>query len=207
MAALLALTKWAFGLLKQKWQQFAFCAATSTCLFIILSTVVLSLAYLEPRPSFKAFIRMASTGGTINLNVNTPVLLVISVANVGNMQSTVDGWQLVADVNGHKYDGTAVMLPPETRVSVSSRAGTTFHFPPGGSLYSKGLESIAPGEMVTGFMIFQFPQLQPDTFSGPSPMLYLRFFDILERAYIVKIGTDQLNGTVPYFPGILELGS
>jgi hypothetical protein len=54
-------------------------------------------------------------------------------------------------------------------------------------------------------MIFQFPQLQPDTFSGPSPTLYLRFSDILERAYIVKIGTDQLNGTVPYL--ILELGS
>jgi hypothetical protein len=206
-AALFVLTRWAFGLLTQKRQQIAFCIAIPIFLFAIFGAGLSSIAYLQPRPDFKTYIRMASTGGTTDLVVKTPIVLVISIANVGNMQSTVDGWQLTIDANRNKYYGMPVTVSPDTRVRFTVGAGSVYHLSPGGWLYSKGLESIEPGEMVTGFLIFQFPQLQPDTFAHPTSKLTLKFADILERTYVVKIEADQLNGRVPYFPGIVELGS
>jgi hypothetical protein len=123
---------------------------------------------------------MANTDGTTDLLVKSPVVLVISIANVGHMQSTVDGWQLTIDLNRNKYYGMPVTLSPDTRVRLTSRGGA-YHLSPGGWLYSKGLEPIEPGEMVTGFLIFQFPQLQPDAFARPTSKLTLKFADILER--------------------------
>jgi hypothetical protein len=29
----------------------------------------------------------------------------------------------------------------------------------------------------------------------------------MERTYVVRIEADQLNGHVPYFPGVVEFGS
>ena len=73
---------------------------------------------------------------------------------------------------------------------------------------------VEPGEMVTGFLIFQFPQLQADAFARGTAKLTLKFADIMERTYVVRIANyvvriegDQLNGHVPYFPGIVEFGS
>jgi hypothetical protein len=61
-------------------------------------------------------------------------------------------------------------------------------------------ESIEPGEMVTGFLIFQFPQLQPDAFARGTSKLTLKFADIMERTYVVRIEADQLNGTCHISP-------
>jgi hypothetical protein len=206
-AALFALIRWAFGLLKQSRQQITFLIASPIFLFVIFGGVLTTIAYLQPRPNFKTYIRMASTVGKTDLDIKSPVVLVVSIANIGNMQSTADGWQLTTELDRNKFDGVPVTLSPDTRVAVTSNAGIPFHFAPGGWLYSKGLESIEPGEMVTGFLIFQFPQLQPDAFARGTSKLTLKFADIMERTYVVRIEADQLNGRVPYFPGVVEFGS
>ena len=76
---------------------------------------------------------------------------------------------------------------------------------PGAGLYAKTLEPIAPGDMATGFLIFQFPDLPPDALFELTSRLSLTFRDILERPYVLRIESDQLNRHLPFFPGVIEL--
>ena len=77
--------------------------------------MVFAIAYFQPRPDFKAYIRMASTANTSDLVVKSPIVLVISLANVGTMPSTVDGWQLTVDLNKSRHHGTPVAVSPDIR--------------------------------------------------------------------------------------------
>ena len=205
-AALFALTRWAFGLISKRRQQIAFGIATPILLFVVFAGVLSAVAYFQPRPILKAYVRMASTADTADLAVKTPIVLVVSIANVGNMQSTVDGWQLILDLNKSRHRGIPVAVSPDMRVRFNAGTTSAYYLVPGGWLYAKTLEPIAPGEMATGFLIFQFPDLPPDALSQPTSRLSLTFHDILERPYGLRIESDQLNRHLPFFPGVIELG-
>jgi hypothetical protein len=202
--ALFALARWAFGLIRQKRQQIAFCIATPILLFVAFASAVFAIAYFQPRPDFKAYVRMASTANTTDVAVKTPLVLVISIANVGTMQSTVDDWQLTVDLNNGRYFGTLAAVTPESRMRFRSGSGGGYYLFPEGWLYTKGLESIAPGEMATGFLIFQFPELSSGELSRPAARFSLTFHDILQRPYDLRIGSDRLNSHTPFFPGVIE---
>jgi hypothetical protein len=81
-AALFALIRWAFGLLRQSRQQITFLIASPIFLFVIFGGVLTTIAYLQPRPNFKTYIRMASTVGKTDLDIKSPVVLVVSIANI-----------------------------------------------------------------------------------------------------------------------------
>jgi hypothetical protein len=49
-AALFALIRWAFGLLKQSRQQITFLIASPIFLFVIFGGFLTTIAYLQPRP-------------------------------------------------------------------------------------------------------------------------------------------------------------
>ena len=58
-AALFALTRWAFGLISKRRQQIAFGIATPILLFVVFAGVLSAVAYFQPRPILKAYVRMA----------------------------------------------------------------------------------------------------------------------------------------------------
>ena len=89
------------------------------------------------------------------------------------------------------------MLIPMMTIIFLRRAGFT----------PKASSSTAPGEMATGFLIFQFPELPPDALSKAASKFSLTYHDILERPYVLRIESDQINSHVPIFPGVIELGS
>ncbi len=84
-ATLFALLRWAFGLIRQRSQQIAFCAATPTLLFVVFASLVFAIAYFQPRPDFKAYVRMASIAKTTDLPVKTPMVMVISNSQRGHV--------------------------------------------------------------------------------------------------------------------------
>ena len=131
-AALFALTRWAFGLVRQRPQQIAFGIATPILLFVVFAGVLSAVAYFQPRPILKAYVRMASTADTADLAVKTPIVLVVSIANVGNMQSTVDGWQLILDLNKSRYRGIPVAVSPDMRVRFNAGTTGAYYLVPGG---------------------------------------------------------------------------
>ncbi len=126
---------------------------------------------------------------------------------MGTLPSTIDGWQLTVDLNKRKYYGALVGISPNTRVHFNADTDDDYYLSSEGWLYAKGLESTAPGEMATGFLIFQFPELPPDALSKAASKFSLTYHDILERPYVLRIESDQINSHVPIFPGVIELGS
>ena len=150
-AALFALIRWAFGLLKQSRQQIAFLITSPIFLFVAFGGALTTIAYLQPRPNFKTYIRMASTVGKTDLDIKSPVVLVVSIANIGNMQSTADGWQLTTELNGNKFDGVPVTLSPDTRVALTSKAGTPLHFAPGAGFTPRGSTQSNPAKWSLAF--------------------------------------------------------
>ena len=203
-AALFALTRWAFGLISKRRQQIAFGIATPILLFVVFAGVLSAVAYFQPRPISKPTFEWRLIQPTWLSKL--PIVLVVSIANVGNMQSTVDGWQPILDLNKSRHRGIPVAVSPDIRVRFNAGTTSAYYLVPGGWLYAKTLEPIAPGDMATGFLIFQFPDLPPDAFSQPTSRLSLTFHDILERPYGLRIKSDQLNRHLPFFPGVIELG-
>ena len=61
--------------------------------------------------------------------------------------------------------------------------------------------------MATGYLIFQFPELPSSALSQPAASFSLTFHDILERPYLLRIESDQLNRPPPFFPGVIDLSS
>jgi hypothetical protein len=206
-ATLFALLRWAFGLLSERRQQIAFCTATPILLFVVFASAVFAIAYFQPRPDLKAYVRMASIAKTTDLPVKTPIVLVVSIANVGSMQSTIDGWQLTVDLNKRKYNGALVSVPTDMKLRFNTGTNDNYYLSSEGWLFAKGLESTAPGEMATGFLIFQFPELPPDGLSKATSKFSLTYRDILERPYALRIESDQINSHVPVFPGVINFGS
>ena len=199
-AALFALTRWAFGQSASGDSRLP-SASPPRFFCLLFSPEFLSAgAYFQPRPILKAYVRMASTSDTADLAVKTPIVLVVSIANVGNMQSTVDGWQLILELNKSRHRGIPVAVSPDMRVRFNAGTTSAYYLVPGGWLYAKTLEPIAPGEMATGFLIFQFPDLPPDALSQPTSRLGLTFHDILERPYGLRIEFRSAQPTSAVFP-------
>ena len=149
-AALFALTRWAFGLISKRRQQIAFGIATPI-LLLLFSRVLSAVAYFQPKPILKAYVRMASTADTADLAVKTPIVLVVSIANVGNMQSTVDGWQLILDLNNSRHRGIPVAVSPDMRVRFNAGTTVPIILSPGAGSTPKRLSRLRPARWRPGF--------------------------------------------------------
>jgi len=168
------------------------------CLFVVFGGGNQQNPDLHPQ-----IIAAAYGGHSAEGNMSSPVMLMVSITNSGNMPIVATDYDLKALLlDEHELTGVRQKLPPS--MSFEAAGGKTETYYETDALYQKTLKPIPVGGMVVGILLFTFPTMAEDAFKEKLKTITLTFQDV--RSHTYSASASPIGTMLPpnYIPGLTQ---